>query len=158
LAINPNAVEPHTNLGLALADSGRLGEAFSHLQKALELQPQNPQIHNSMGLVLASSGRADEGIAHFRRALELQPGLTQAHYNLGAAYYYLKGSIPETLSHGGEVLKAEPNQITVLNGLALILATSPDASYRNGPRAVELAERAVRLTGGQEPELLDTLA
>jgi spermidine synthase len=39
-----------------------------------------------------------------------------------------------------------------------VLATWPEASLRDGSQAVVLAERAVRLSGGREPAILDTLA
>jgi hypothetical protein len=38
------------------------------------------------------------------------------------------------------------------------LATSSDASLRNGAEAQKLAERAVQLTGGRQAMYLDTLA
>jgi hypothetical protein len=46
----------------------------------------------------------------------------------------------------------------LLNNLAWLLATCPDASVRNGARAVELAQQAERLSGGQDPSMLGTLA
>ena len=39
-----------------------------------------------------------------------------------------------------------------------MLATNPNASVRNGAEAAELAERAARLSGGQKPAILGTLA
>ena len=39
-----------------------------------------------------------------------------------------------------------------------MFATAPDASLRNGTRAVELAERALKLAGGINPILHRTLA
>jgi Flp pilus assembly protein TadD len=39
-----------------------------------------------------------------------------------------------------------------------VLATDTDASLRKGAEAVTLAKRAVQLSGGQEPLILDTLA
>jgi spermidine synthase len=42
--------------------------------------------------------------------------------------------------------------------MAWVLATWPEASVRNGMEAVALAERALRLSGGREPAILDTLA
>jgi hypothetical protein len=38
------------------------------------------------------------------------------------------------------------------------MAACSEASARNGPEAVKLAERAVQLTGGREAIYLDTLA
>jgi Flp pilus assembly protein TadD len=48
--------------------------------------------------------------------------------------------------------------LVVLNRVARVLATSPDASLRNGAEAVVVAERAAGLTGGREPTILETLA
>jgi hypothetical protein len=39
-----------------------------------------------------------------------------------------------------------------------LLATSPEASLRNGPKALALARQLDRLSGGNNPALLDTLA
>jgi len=44
------------------------------------------------------------------------------------------------------------------NNLAWLLATSPDASIRDGNRAIELAKEAVRLSRGKDPNYLRTLA
>ena len=41
---------------------------------------------------------------------------------------------------------------------AWLLATCPEASLRDGKKAVELAQQAVQLSGGKSPEILDTLA
>ncbi len=53
---------------------------------------------------------------------------------------------------------ARPDDVALLNDTAWALATNPNASVRNGAEAIELAERAVRLSDGQEPAVLGTLA
>ncbi len=158
LQADPNSAQAHANYGLALADMGKLEDALAHLGKALAIEPNNAQVHNTLGLVLASAGRPDEAIGHFQKALEIQPNYSEAHYNLGATLYYLKGNVPEAMAQWHQVLKADPNQIVVLNQMALILAASSNPAFRNGPEAVVLAERAARLSGGREPQILDTLA
>jgi hypothetical protein len=50
----------------------------------------------------------------------------------------------------------DPDSIEALNNLAWLLATSPEPALRNGPRAVQLAERACGLS--KLPSLLGTLA
>ena len=55
-------------------------------------------------------------------------------------------------------LNSEPDSILAENNLAWILATSPNASMRNGAKAVQLAERANRLSGSNDPVILHTLA
>ena len=44
------------------------------------------------------------------------------------------------------------------NNLAWLLATSSDASIRDGNRATELAKQAVQLSGGQDANYLRTRA
>jgi hypothetical protein len=46
----------------------------------------------------------------------------------------------------------------ILNEMAWFFATQPDASLRNGPEAVRLAEHASALAGRTAPQLLATLA
>ena len=46
----------------------------------------------------------------------------------------------------------------ILNNLAWLLATCPDAAFRNGREAVRLAARACELTQYAQPLLMGTLA
>ena len=55
-------------------------------------------------------------------------------------------------------LKSEPESILAQNNLAWLLATSSNASVRDGAKAVRLAEQADRLSGGNDPIILHTLA
>jgi tetratricopeptide (TPR) repeat protein len=48
--------------------------------------------------------------------------------------------------------------VSAYNNLAWLLATCPDASVRDGAKAIELAQQAVKLSGGKDPGFLDTLA
>jgi len=54
-------------------------------------------------------------------------------------------------------LAPEGSALSVAN-LAWLLATSSDASIRDGAKAVELAQQAVSLSGGKEPLFFRTLA
>ena len=57
-----------------------------------------------------------------------------------------------------QVLKIQPDNVSALNNLAWILATAPQDSVRHGDEAVALAGQASRLTGGENPAMLRTLA
>ncbi len=103
-------------------------------------------------------GEVEEAIPHFEKALSLNPALADAHYFLGVALYYFRGEATAALAHWREVLRLDPNSVATLNQVAHVLAACPDASIRNGAQAVELAERARQISGGQDPALLDTLA
>jgi len=158
LEIDPGSSEVHNNLGRALASKGNLDMAVAHFAKVLEANPNSAEAHNSIGVALVWKRRVDEAVAHFERALEINPAFSEAHFNLGDTLYYLQGRAPEALAHWRQVLRSQPDHLPVLNQVARVLATSPEASVRNGPEAVDLAERAARLSGGRDPVILDTLA
>lgn len=53
---------------------------------------------------------------------------------------------------------SDPKHAGAPNGQAWLLATCPDAKFRDGKKAVELAKQAIALHGGVEAALLDTHA
>jgi tetratricopeptide (TPR) repeat protein len=55
-------------------------------------------------------------------------------------------------------LEINPAESSAQNNLARLLATCPQASLRDGAKAVELARQANALTGGKNPNFLRTLA
>jgi len=69
-----------------------------------------------------------------------------------------KGNPTEAIQHYRKALELAPESISTLTNLAWLLATSQDASVRNGLKAVELAKQADRLVGGTNTLVLRTLA
>jgi Flp pilus assembly protein TadD len=130
---------------------------MAHYRKALELKPDYAEAHNNLGNALVSRGQTDEAMAHYRKALELKPDCAEAHNNLDLARSQWEG-ILKVLAARRELLRSRPDDVALLNDIAWILATNPNTSIRHGAEAVALAQRAVRLSQGQEPALLGTLA
>ncbi len=64
----------------------------------------------------------------------------------------------EAFRHLRLACRIAPNSFRSLEKLAWVLATSPDARWRNGVEAVQLAERACGLTNYRWPEAVGTLA
>ncbi len=82
IRLDPMNSEPQYNMGLVLAQTGRLQEAIGHFSEALRLRPDFVEAHNSMGMALAATGSNQEAIAHFEEALRLRPGFEPAIRNL----------------------------------------------------------------------------
>jgi tetratricopeptide (TPR) repeat protein len=158
LEIDPGSVEVHRNLVRVLAQAGRSAEAVGCFENLLRIHPNSAALHNTLGLALVWQNRTGEAIARFNRALEIDPNLIEAHENLGDALLTFQGDAAGALAHWRVVLGAAPNHVPVLNRAALVLATDPDDSIRNGREAVRLAEQAVQLSGARDPAILDTLA
>jgi tetratricopeptide (TPR) repeat protein len=154
---DPRSAEAHHSLGIAFARKGNLDEAITHWRLALELEPKLAQVHYNLAGALVQQGKREEAIRHYQEALQARPDYAQARFRLGDTYF-LEGRIAAAVAEWREGLRLQPNETPVLDRAARALATSPDASVRNGAEAVELAERAMRLSGGREPGILDTLA
>ncbi len=69
-----------------------------------------------------------------------------------------KHEAARAIEHYEKAIEAQPDFLEALTNLAWVFANYPDASIRNGPKAVEVAERANGLTGGTNPLVLRTLA
>jgi tetratricopeptide (TPR) repeat protein len=157
LEIHPDYAEAHNSLGNALLRKGQVDEALVHLQKALEIHPDRAEDHNNLANVLWQKGQVQEAITHYQKALEIRPSYALAHYNLGQMLQQ-GGQVREAITHFQKALEIQPDLAPACNSLAWVLATSPDASVRDGARAVELAEAAQRSSRGNNPTFTATLA
>ncbi len=157
LESKPDAAAVHNNLGLALAGRGEIDEALGHYRQALAVEPKYAEAHNNLANALANRGEIDEAMVHYRKALEAKPDYAGARRNLEIVQSRWE-EIRKALAGRRELLRSRPDDITLLNDTAWMLATNPNASIRNGPEAVELAQRAVQLSDGREPIVLGTLA
>ena len=80
-----------------------------------------------------------------------------SHLNL-ASVLSAQGLIREALSHYDEALRLDPDSLEAFNNAAWILATSPSAEYRDGPKAVQFGQRACELSSNSIPTMIGTLA
>ncbi|HTY86448.1 MAG TPA: tetratricopeptide repeat protein [Candidatus Acidoferrum sp.] len=151
------SAEWRNDLGNLLVNQNRLDEAIKHYERAVQLKPANGDFHYNLAVVLALRGRLDEAVAHFQRANELKPRFAQGHYRLGLALQSQKKTAA-ALAEYQTALEFNPDHALAQNNLAWLLATAPEPELRNGSNAVALAQKAVQLSGGESPQLLDTLA
>jgi tetratricopeptide (TPR) repeat protein len=157
LQIDPDNEEFCYNLGNMLGQNGRVDEAITHFRRALEINPNFAEAENNLATALEQEGKLDEAIRHFRSALQIRPGYARAHYNLGGALLPM-GRTDEAIAQLQQAVQLQPADPAILNTLAWLLAACPQASLRNGDKAVVLARKANDLTGGNNPLILHTLA
>jgi tetratricopeptide (TPR) repeat protein len=156
VGIQPDSAAAQCGLGQVLMQMDRLDEAIPHLQKSAALVPA-PATFGLLGNALIQKERVAEAAAAFGRAVALQPGNPYFHHNLGATLLQT-GDTAGAVKEFEVSLKLGLDSPDALNDLAWLLATSPAAALRNGPRALALAQQAVQATGGREPVCLATLA
>lgn len=84
------AVENYTQLGLGYLQKGRPDWARDRLQRALEIDPNDPQANDAMGLVWQTEGELDLAEDSFKKALREDPKFTLARHHLGRLYARMK--------------------------------------------------------------------
>jgi tetratricopeptide (TPR) repeat protein len=157
VAIQPDYAEAYYNLGNAFAALGRFDEATARFQQALAIKPDYAKVHYNLGLALQASGKIDEAIAQLLRATEIEPGYSEVHNCLGT-FLADRGQFEEAIAEYRKTLTIKPDFIEAHNNLAWLRATCQEPSLRNGAEAIEHAQRANQLSGGNRPSILDTLA
>jgi len=166
LDIRARATQTHYNLGAALIQNN-LGNAFTrkqlwdeaigHLEEAVRLRPDYADGYFNLGSVLFQQGRIDEAVAQWQKVLAIRPTDAEAHRNIANALRK-RGDVKGAIAEYEEALNITPEDSVALNNLAWILATSSDASVRDGARSASLAVKAVQASGGEEPNFIRTLA
>jgi tetratricopeptide (TPR) repeat protein len=155
--IKPDYVEAHYSLGVALGLQGRLNEAVAQYRQAIQLNPDYADAHGNLANVLAAQDRLEEAIPEYRRTLELVPDSAQAHFRFGQALQAQR-DFKAAITEYQRTMELNTKHLPAHLSLAWVLATCPEASARNGAKAVELTQQAERLAGSESPQILDTLA
>jgi tetratricopeptide (TPR) repeat protein len=145
------------SLANALARKGLLSEAVDHYGNAVRLRPDYGDPYLNLGTVLFEEGRTGDAIAEWQKAVATQP--TDAGFHTALANGFLKGGLQrDAIAEYEHAARISPDDPAAGNNLAWLLATSSDASIRDGNRAMELAKHAVQLSRGKDPNYLRTLA
>jgi tetratricopeptide (TPR) repeat protein len=166
LAVTADNQAALNNLAVLFEERGQLDSAISYYRQSINVQSSSGHARHSMGLarahvslagVLLRHGQIDDAIAQTEAAIKLQPRLADAYAALGNAFLQ-KRTMSEAIMHYEKSLAIAPQSIVALNNLALILATCPDARFRDGHRAIELAKQADELSGRNNPSIVRNLA
>ncbi len=155
LRFAPDSPDALNNYGAVLFAQGKVEQALVCFQKALQLKPGFPEAHNNCGITMAARGGFAQALPHFKEALRVKPDFLDARSRLIQALLREK-RIAEAVEEYHHLLRQQPESAEIMNNLAWILATCPDAAIRNGTEALQLAQRAC-VANPHSFSFLDTL-
>lgn len=98
LALEPQHVQVHINLGRLLHSQSRLADAEVHYRRALDVQPDNATALFNLGVALEDGERIAEAIEIYERAAAAAGAIPDAHFNL-ARLYEQTGDKPAAIRH-----------------------------------------------------------
>lgn len=146
----------HYNMGDTLFQMGHYEEAIQHFQTSMSLNPEVDSAELGIAQALLAQGNEESALTHLRHLLLLKPHDAPTLHTLGKLLYK-RGGRKEGIAHLQKGLESHP-EMSLLNDLAWMLATAPEKNLRNGPLALQLAERVNKECNGTDPVMLDTLA
>jgi predicted O-linked N-acetylglucosamine transferase (SPINDLY family) len=95
-------------LGLIAAQTRRLEQAATLLERAVAADPETAPPYNNLGIVLRELGRPAQALASYERALELAPDFAEAYSNRGSTLQEL-GRHGEALASYDRALRLRPD-------------------------------------------------
>lgn len=98
LALEPNHVDAHVNLGRLLHETGEWAAAEEHYRAALALRTDDVTGLFNLGVLLEDRHRPEAALALYEKATELEPAHADAHFN-AARLHDLAGHYEATLRH-----------------------------------------------------------
>jgi tetratricopeptide (TPR) repeat protein len=109
LSLNPNLAEAHAQMGrLKITVDYDWAGANASYQRAVELEPGNPQGVRLAAVSAAELGRFDEAVKLARRAVELDPLNADSWENLGEIEFYM-GHLDQATADCKKSLELNPD-------------------------------------------------
>ena len=153
---NPGNALIYNNLGNAMLHKGLPDRAIPYYNRALAIRPDYADGHYNLGCALLKKGELDEAIAHYEKTLAIHPDDAETRTTLGNVLIQ-QGRLRDALAQFQSAVQVNPHSVLMLNNLAWFLATCPDPALRDPAKALELAQKADRISA-ERPFILHTLA
>ena len=135
----------------------RIGEAIEEMERVSAAMPDQSELKMQLALYYLVAKKPRQAITAYSDVLDQNKDNFLALQARGDAHLNI-GKHAEAIADFSRALKIKPEDTTLLNNLAWVLATSPEDGLRDGKRAVELASKACEHTEYKTPHILSTLA
>jgi tetratricopeptide (TPR) repeat protein len=136
---------------------GEHDKAIADYTEMVRLAPEEAAAHFNRGLAYMAREDFDKAISDFTEAIRLDPGDSAGYASRGYAYSMKKG-YANAVADLSEAIRLGPENADAHNVLAWVWATCPDATFRDGKKAVEYAAKACQLTSWKDANQFETLA
>jgi tetratricopeptide (TPR) repeat protein len=155
IAKAPEYFPAQFSLGVMLQADGKQTDAIEHFAAALKVRPTYLEARLRMASSLRRVGRINDALEEYRQALAAAPDNAEAR--MGYAMTLSKAKRDrEARDTLNEALATNSSDLVLTHALARLLVASPDATVRDGTRAMTLITQM--LQKGRTLELGETYA
>jgi tetratricopeptide (TPR) repeat protein len=157
MALGARAATDYAFRGSILLAKEEYDRAFEDLTEAILRGDRSAATFCNRGMVHLEKGDCDRAIADFEEAMRLDPDEGLVYNNRGAALLK-RGDYAQAQADFHEARRLAPTLPNPCKNLAWLLATCPQAEFRDGAKAVAYAKQALELAGQTVIEWLAILA
>lgn len=155
LRLDPANPKAHFNLGVLYGGQGDETSALRHFQAAVDHDPSYNAARYALAKLLWRNRQCREALPHLAAFLAARPKDIESRINRAICHVDLGDyAAARALLEAG--LDAFPNHPGLQDALVRVLAASADDDVRDGPRALDMAERLVASL--RRAETLESLA
>jgi tetratricopeptide (TPR) repeat protein len=157
VSLEPKNVEYLLQRGDFHAERKQYAKAYADYAEAAKLAPLDPDplLHRSRAFV--DEKKFPNALVDLEAARKLDPKNVETLIGCGEVQF-LTGHYDLAAADYEAAAKSDPKNPLVYSSRAWLMATCPDAKYRDGKKAEEYARKAVELTEGKDPVFRDALA
>ena len=155
IQINPRYAQAYFRRAFVYMIKGNYDQAAADLTQAIQINPQFKMAYYRRACVYMMKGDDDLAISDLNKTIQIDPNFAQADLRCSYAYM-LKGDYSQAMATLNQIIQSHPNGWSAYNRLAWLLATCPQASFRDGKKAVENATKAFEVLKSSQTR--DTLA
>jgi tetratricopeptide (TPR) repeat protein len=143
--------------GWAWLEKKEFDKAIDDFSYAITCNPGVAGHHLGRGIAWSFRYNHEREIADFDEAIRLDPQFARAYTQRGRAWSNKK-EYDKAIADFNDAIRIESQHSDTLNDLAWLWATCPDATNRDGKKALESAKRACELTNWKHAYMIGTLA
>jgi len=157
IRLDPKYVPAYVNRGDIYKNKGDYDKAIADYDESIQLDPGHVPAYINRGLAYATMHRDDKAMADYNQAIQLDPNSRLAYINRGLLHE-ARSDYQDAFDDFQKAIQLDSGDAYACNNLAWLLATCPNAAFRDGRKAVEFANKACALTQWKNPSWVDTLA
>ncbi len=159
IELNASYPNAYFNRGEIHFQNKRFDAAIADYSQAIALDSKDPSLACARGHAKFAKGLIAEALADYATATELAPESSLYATEFADANQSIGLWKPAAESYQ-RAMQLDPSNTRALQNAAWMMATCPDEFFRNGPAAVQTANKAVDATldSGPSVHLLDVLA
>jgi tetratricopeptide (TPR) repeat protein len=157
ISLDPKFAPAYCNRANSWTCKKEYDKAIKDCDEAIKLDPTLSDAFSHRGDARYAQKEYDKAITDYTEAISLDPKSASA-LTARADVWSAKKEYAKALEDLNTVLPLDLENADSWNSLAWFLATCPEAKYRDGSRAVELARKSCELSNWKDVLAIDTLA